>query len=233
MKVIKRKLDDIIPYPKNAKNHNVDWIINSILIGTGLTKEDVQNMSDKEREKVIKPDQPIVIWEEDNMIIKGHGRLKAAYELNMKAFPVVIRDDLTEEQVRLARIVDNRSGESDWDLDLLNEEVEKLSDNFTIEELSEYGIDEEWEMIDFNFNNEDEDEDEDEEINYIEEWEGMPECENEDLGAKFSITVNFLSIDDLNSFATFIDQKITEKTRSIWYPEAKKIDMTTEYYDEK
>jgi hypothetical protein len=51
-----------------------------------------------------------------------------------------------------------------------------------------------------------------------EEWEGMPEFEQEDKTAIQSIHVNFKSREDVNRFAELIGQKLTEKTRSIWYP---------------
>lgn len=50
-------LDKIIPYDKNAKLHHVEWIAQSI--------------------SEFSIDQPIVV-DGQGVIIKGHGRLKAA-----------------------------------------------------------------------------------------------------------------------------------------------------------
>lgn len=50
------------------------------------------------------------------------------------------------------------------------------------------------------------------------EWAGMPEFEQEDKGAWKSITVHFDSPDNLQNFAELVEQTITDKTRSIWYP---------------
>lgn len=52
------------------------------------------------------------------------------------------------------------------------------------------------------------------------EWQGMPEFHQEDKTAWKSLIVNFSSIDDLQSFSELIGQSLTEKTRSIWYPQA-------------
>ena len=52
------------------------------------------------------------------------------------------------------------------------------------------------------------------------EWQGMPEFHQEDKTAWKSLTVNFSSMDDLQSFSELIGQSLTEKTRSIWYPQA-------------
>lgn len=72
-----RRLKDIIPYEKNPKTHVVKRIMASFQIGLP------EGLTDSERcqyimEKLI--DQPIVV-DGDGVIIKGHGRLKAAKEL--------------------------------------------------------------------------------------------------------------------------------------------------------
>lgn len=61
-----------------------------------------------------------------------------------------------------------------------------------------------------------------------EEWQGMPEFNQEDLTAVQSIHVHFASRADVDAFAELIGQKLTDRTRSIWYPEAEKIDMKSE-----
>lgn len=72
----------------------------------------------------------------DGVIINGHTRLKAAMMLGYKEVPVVYADDLTEAEVKAFRIADNRVAEfSDWDVDLLLEELKDLSDDFTPEDL--------------------------------------------------------------------------------------------------
>ena len=53
-----------------------------------------------------------------------------------------------------------------------------------------------------------------------EEWVGMPEFEQEDLTGVQSIHVHFATRADVEAFAELIGQKLTDKTRSIWYPEA-------------
>ena len=52
------------------------------------------------------------------------------------------------------------------------------------------------------------------------EWEGMPEFDNEDLQAFAQIRISFRNIEDIKAFSDLVGQKITEKTRSIWYPKA-------------
>jgi len=50
------------------------------------------------------------------------------------------------------------------------------------------------------------------------EWQGMPEYVQEDISAWNTIGVNFRSREDMLAFADFIGQRLTNETRSIWYP---------------
>jgi hypothetical protein len=133
-------LDKIIPYDKNPKHHQVEWIINSILVGLP------EGLSDEEQRKYILEkliDQPISV-DENGVTIKGCGRLKAAYQLKLKQFPVVVRTDLTPEQVRLARIADNRSQEGGWDPELLHHEVSAVYADYPEMDFAEFGMTEDW-----------------------------------------------------------------------------------------
>ena len=63
------------------------------------------------------------------MVVTGHTRLKAAKKLGLEEVPCIVADDLTEEQIRQFRIVDNKTSElSDWNFDLLREELLALDD---------------------------------------------------------------------------------------------------------
>ena len=48
----------------------------------------------------------------------------------------------------------------------------------------------------------------------------MPEFVQEDKTSFRSVIVHFKSQDDVNAFAELIEQKLTEKTKSVWFPEA-------------
>ena len=51
-----------------------------------------------------------------------------------------------------------------------------------------------------------------------EEWEGMPEYEQNENGAYKTIKVHFLNEYDYSKFSVLIGQALTEKTLSIWHP---------------
>jgi len=71
---------------------------------------------------------PIVI-NSKNVIVAGHTRLLAAKELELEKVPCVIADDLTDEQVRAFRLVDNKTSEaSTWDWDKLDEELRSIAE---------------------------------------------------------------------------------------------------------
>ena len=61
-----------------------------------------------------------------------------------------------------------------------------------------------------------------------EEWEGMTEFDHKNLQPKKSIIVHFRSDEDFNNFIKLIGQRLTEKTKSVWYPE-----VTIETYMDK
>ena len=63
------------------------------------------------------------------VIIAGHTRYKAAKRLKLKEVPIVVADNLTEEQVNAYRLADNKSGElATWNDDELQEELDKILD---------------------------------------------------------------------------------------------------------
>lgn len=77
--------------------------------------------------------QPIVI-DKDGIIIIGHCRYEAAKRLRMDKVPCVRAEDLTDEQVQKLRLLDNKLNESEWDMDLLLEDVPLLDwDGFDID----------------------------------------------------------------------------------------------------
>jgi hypothetical protein len=56
------------------------------------------------------------------------------------------------------------------------------------------------------------------EFDYDKEWEGMPEFIAEDLKAIASVTINFLTVEDMNAFSELIGRRITFQTKSILFP---------------
>lgn len=75
------------------------------------------------------------------MILAGHGRLLGAKKLKMKEVPVIQYTDLTEEQKKKFRILDNRLGDlADYDLQNLSEELKELNDQRLIDMFAEFDL---------------------------------------------------------------------------------------------
>lgn len=65
----------------------------------------------------------------DNVIVTGHTRVQAAQKLGLKEVPCIVADDLTPEQVKAFRLIDNKTSElSGWDFEKLDFELEELPD---------------------------------------------------------------------------------------------------------
>lgn len=99
---------DLIPYDRNTKKHD---------------KTQINNVAESIKQYGFV--QPIVI-DKNNTVVIGHCRLLAAKQLKMKEVPCVCVEDLTEEQVKALRIVDNKSNESPWDFVILPDELDDL-----------------------------------------------------------------------------------------------------------
>lgn len=108
MEIRNISVKDLIPYDRNTKKHD---------------KTQINNVAESIKQYGFV--QPIVI-DKNNVVVIGHCRLLAAKQLKMKEVPCVCVDDLTEEQVKALRIVDNKSNESEWDFDILPDELAEL-----------------------------------------------------------------------------------------------------------
>lgn len=108
MKIEMMKIKDITPYEKNAKKHN---------------RTQIQNVA--ESIKRFGFAQPLVV-DKDNVLIIGHCRLLASKLLQIREVPVVKMENLTEEEVKQLRLLDNKLNESEWDMDLLADELKGL-----------------------------------------------------------------------------------------------------------
>ena len=103
-------IKDLKPYERNQRKH-ADYDISQIMVS-------IQKYGFND---------PIGIWSDKNIIVEGHGRLAAAKKLHMKEVPVIRLDHLTDEQRKEYAIIHNKTAElSEWDFDLLAEDVPTL-----------------------------------------------------------------------------------------------------------
>lgn len=116
LNIVQVKVSEIIPYDLNAKKHDQVQINN--------VAESIKQFGFR---------QPIVL-DKDNVIIIGHCRWLASKKLKLDTVPCHYAEELTEEQVIKLRNLDNKLNESEWDFDLLKDQVADISfDGFDID----------------------------------------------------------------------------------------------------
>ena len=109
MEITMMEINKVIPYENNPRKNDdaVDEVANSI------EKFGFKN--------------PIIV-DKNYVIIAGHTRLKASIKLGLTHVPVIVADDLTEDQANALRLVDNKTGEiSKWDKAKLEEELKNIN----------------------------------------------------------------------------------------------------------
>ena len=108
IKIIYKPTDKIVPYENNPR----------------LNDEAVEPVANSIKQFGFKV--PIII-DSSNVIVAGHTRLKAAKQLGMDKVPCIVADDLTEEQIKVFRLADNKVSEfSSWDYEKLEEELNNI-----------------------------------------------------------------------------------------------------------
>ena len=105
MNIEYKELKALTPYEKNTKKHD---------------KTQIANVAESIRQYGFV--QPIVV-DKNDVIVIGHCRYEAAKKLKLETVPCVCVDELTDEQVKALRIVDNKSNESPWDMEFLADEL--------------------------------------------------------------------------------------------------------------
>lgn len=117
--IVYKSLDEIKPYERNARNNDnaVDSVANSV--------------------KQFNFNVPITV-DKNGVIVSGHTRYKAAKKLGLERVPVIVLDDLTDDEIKAYRLADNKTGElANWDLVQLDEELESILNI----DMEDYGFD--------------------------------------------------------------------------------------------
>lgn len=189
--IVVRSVDSLMPYATNSRTHSneqIDQIAASIR-EFGFTN-------------------PVLT--SGDTIVAGHGRVVAAERLGLVEIPTIDLSHLSPEQVKAYVIADNQLAlNAGWDIELLAIDVADLrSADFDVELL---GFDDS--MMTSIFLDR-----EDGETDPYNEWEGMPEYQQEDQRAFRSLRVHFASQKDIDDFQKLVELKITDKTKYIWFP---------------
>ena len=147
MNIVNKKIGELKPYENNPRHNEnaVPYVVESI------KRYGFKN--------------PIII-DKDNVIVAGHTRYLASKELGLNEVPCIVADDLTEDEIKEFRLVDNRTAEmSEWDDELLASELSDI----------DFG------NFDFDFNvDEDEAENDIKEVEYHEKISVVVECDDDE-----------------------------------------------------
>lgn len=108
MKIENINILELHEYKKNAKKHD-EIQINNVM------------QSIKEFGMV----QPLVI-DQNNTIIIGHCRFRALKRLKWEEVPCVRIENLSENEINKLRLLDNKLNESEWDFDLLADQITEI-----------------------------------------------------------------------------------------------------------
>ena len=118
MEIQKVKIQEVKLNPNNPR-----------LIKDDNFKKLVQSIKDFPEMLDIRP----IVVNADMVILGGNMRFKACKEAGLKEVPIIVADNLTEEQQREFLIKDNVSG-GEWDFEM-------LSNEWNVDQLEDWGLD--------------------------------------------------------------------------------------------
>lgn len=110
IEIIYKNIKDLKPYKKNAKKH---------------PKEQVERICNSIKEFGFFEHRAVAI-DSNNNVVEGHGRMLAAKKAGLKEVPTICLDDMTEEQIKAWRLIENKTAESTYDEQMINKEIEEL-----------------------------------------------------------------------------------------------------------
>lgn len=110
LNIIYRNIKELKPYKKNAKKH---------------PKEQVERIANSIKEFGFFEHRAVAIDSDDN-VVEGHGRILAAKKAGLTQVPTICLDDMTEEQIKAWRLIENKTAESSYDEAMISKEIEEL-----------------------------------------------------------------------------------------------------------
>lgn len=162
---------------------------------------------------------PIII-NADYTVIGGHQRLKVLKELGFMSIDAIVLDIDKKHEKGLNLALNKITGS--WDMEKLSALMKDLDlEGFDLD-LTGFSQMEAAELLHWGETPGAPDP--------SDEWQGMPEFnQGEELGVK-RLIVHFGTWEDVRAFSELVGQKITEKTKWIWFPELVKENLVALEY---
>ena len=110
LNIVYRNIKELKPYKKNAKKH---------------PKEQVEQIANSIKKFGFFEHRAVAI-DKDDYVVEGHGRILAAKKAGLTQVPTICLDDMTDEQIKAWRLIENKTAESSYDEALINEEISEL-----------------------------------------------------------------------------------------------------------
>lgn len=110
LNIVYRNIKELKPYKKNAKKH---------------PKEQVERIMNSIKQFGFFEHRAVAI-DKDDYVVEGHGRILAAKKAGLTQVPTICLDDMTDEQIKAWRLIENKTAESSYDETLINEEISEL-----------------------------------------------------------------------------------------------------------
>lgn len=110
LNIVYRNIKELKPYKKNAKKH---------------PKEQVERIANSIKQFGFFEHRAVAI-DKNDCVVEGHGRILAAKKAGLTQVPTICLDDMTEEQIKAWRLIENKTAESSYDEAMINKEIEEL-----------------------------------------------------------------------------------------------------------
>lgn len=108
LNIIEKPVDEVLEYEWNPRRNDK---------AVGSVRKSIEKFGFR---------NPIIL-NQNNVILAGHTRIKAAKAASRDTVPCIVISHLSPEEERAFRLADNRVGEfSEWDPDRLAEEMESI-----------------------------------------------------------------------------------------------------------
>ena len=198
-------VSELKPHPKNYREHPDDQLDHI-----------VQSIKDNGHYRN-------VVIAKDNIILAGHGVVKASNKMGLKTIPVVRLDvPHTDQKAMKVLTGDNEIAHLGIVDDRLLSELLKDIKDSDITGLLGTGYDD---AMLANLVMVSRPASEIEDFDAAAEWVGMPEYEK---GEKpLQLIINFANVEDREKFAKLVGSPVTDKTKSIWFPHRDKDDESS------
>ena len=147
--------------------------------------------------------QQVIENKRTGRLIDGHERVWQALDNNNADVPYIEVDLTEEEEIQALATLDPLSSMASVDPDKLTELLGQVqTDNLDLQLVLN--------RLRQELPND---------YDPLTEWKGMPEFESENLRPFRTMIIHFPNREAVAAFAELINQKFTEQTKSIWYPE--------------